>query len=90
MTQQLASERKHSYSHKCLIVTPELLNRSWGTPPVGPNAHRSRSISDVSSFSTVSVLSFEPIRMRALCVEERRLEYSGYAMTPMSEMHQCQ
>ena len=34
-----------------------------------PNTHISRSISDVSSFSTVSVLSFDPILKRALCVE---------------------
>ena len=39
-------------------------------PPMGPNAHRSGSISDVSSVSTVSVLSFDPIRVRALYVEE--------------------
>ena len=39
-------------------------------PPMEPNAHRSRSISDVSTFSTVSVFSFDPIRVRALCVEE--------------------
>ena len=37
---------------------------------MGPDAHISRSISDVSSFSIVSVLSFDPIRVRALCVEE--------------------
>ena len=36
---------------------PELLDE-LGHPPVEPNAHRSRSISDVSSFSTLSVLSF--------------------------------
>ena len=36
---------------------------------MGPNAHKSRSISDVSSFSTIAVLSFGPIRLRALCVE---------------------
>ena len=29
------------------------LDSSWGTPPVEPNAHRSHSISDISSFSTV-------------------------------------
>ena len=40
---------------------------------MGPSAHRSHSISDVSSFSTVSVLSFDPIRVRALCVEEPQL-----------------
>ena len=33
-----------------------------------PNDHRSRSVSDVSSFSTV--LSFYTIRVRALCVQE--------------------
>ena len=32
--------------------------------------HRSRSILVVSTFSTVSVLSFDPSRVRALCVEE--------------------
>ena len=36
--------------------------------PGEPHAHRSRSISDVSSFSTVFALSFGPIRVRALCV----------------------
>ena len=36
-------------------------------PTMGPKAHRSRSISDVS-FTTVSVLSFDPVRVRALCV----------------------
>ena len=41
--------------------------------PMGPNAHRSRSISDVSSLSTVSVLRFDPIRLRAPCVEESQL-----------------
>ena len=36
-------------------VTPELLDRSWATPrSVEPNAHMSSSITDVSSFSTVS------------------------------------
>ena len=40
---------------------------------MGPNAHRCRSISDVLSFSTVSVVSFDPIRVRALCVEEPQL-----------------
>jgi len=29
--------------------------RSWGTPPVEPNAHRSCSTLDISLFSTVSV-----------------------------------
>ena len=50
--------------------TPKLLDSSWDTPPppMEPNAHRSRSISDVSSFSSVSVLGFYPIRERALCV----------------------
>ena len=38
-----------------------------------PNARRSRSISDISSFNTVSVLSSYPIRVRALCVEEPQL-----------------
>ena len=46
----------------------ELLDMSWAKPPVEQNAHRSRSISDVSSFSTVSVLRFYMIRVRALCV----------------------
>ena len=40
---------------------------------MGPNAHRSRSISDVPSFSMGSVLSCYPIRARALCVEEPQL-----------------
>ena len=51
----------------------ELLYSSCGTPPpppMGLNVHRSRSFSDVSSFSRVSVLSFYPIRVRALRVEE--------------------
>ena len=37
---------------------------------MGLNAHRSRLISEVSAFSSVTVLSFDPIRVRALCVEE--------------------
>ena len=58
---------------------------------MGSNAHRSRSILDVLSFSTVPVLSCYPIRVRALCVEEPQLgcissaaikfplyEYMGY------------
>ena len=35
--------------------------------------HRSRSISDIPSFSKVSVLSFDPIHVRALCVELSQL-----------------
>ena len=50
-------------------VTEATIRQELGTPPMAPNAHRSRSISDVSSFSTVSVLSFDPIRVMALCVE---------------------
>ena len=42
--------------------------------------HRSRSISDISSFSTVSVLSFDPSSERALCVEELQLN-SGFMQT---------
>ena len=42
-------------------------------PPMEPNAHRSRSISDVSSFNTVSVLNLYHICLRALCVEEPKL-----------------
>ena len=38
-----------------------------------PNAHRSRSIADVSSFSTVSLLIFYTIRVRALHVDEPQL-----------------
>ena len=34
-----------------------------------PNVHRSRSISDVSSFSMVSVLNCYTIRVRALYVK---------------------
>ena len=49
---------------------PEQLDRSRGTPtPVEPNAHRSRSISDVS----LSVLIVDTIRVRALCVDEPQL-----------------
>ena len=33
-----------------------------------PNAHRSRSISDISSVSMVSVLCFYTICVRVLCV----------------------
>ena len=69
---------------RCFSGELELLDRSWGTlrpppppppppPPMGPKVHRFRSISDVSSFSTVSVLSFDPILVRALCVGEPRL-----------------
>ena len=54
-------------------VIPDLLDRSWGTPSVEPNAHSSCSISDASSFSTGSVLSFYIIRARALSVEEPQL-----------------
>ena len=52
--------------------------------------HSSRSILDVSSFGTVSVLSFNPIRIRALCIEEPQLgcissdvinEYVTYQVT---------
>ena len=42
------------------------------------NAHRSRSISDVSSFSTVSVLSFYDIRVRALRVQKPQLGCIGH------------
>ena len=42
---------------------------------MGPNTHRSRSISDVSSFSTESALSFDLIRVRAQCVEEPQPGY---------------
>ena len=41
--------------------------------PMGPNAHRSRSISDVSSFSTVSVLCSNSTRVRVLCAEETQI-----------------
>ena len=52
---------------------------SWDTPrPMGPNARRSRSISDVSSFSTVSVLSVYPTRVGALCVEKPQLDVKMY------------
>ena len=47
------------------------LIRAGAFIPMGPNAYRSRSISYVSSFSTVSklsILSLDPIRVRALCV----------------------
>ena len=65
----------HAFMYVCMqyacIHVPELLDRSQGPPPDGTKrAHRSRSISDVSSFSTVSVLSFYPIRVRALCVKQ--------------------
>ena len=46
-----------------------------------PNAHRSRSMSDVSSFSTVYVLSVYPIRVRALCVVEPQLGCISSVMT---------
>ena len=35
--------------------------------------HRSHSISDISSFNMVSMLSFDPIRVRVLYVEEPQL-----------------
>ena len=57
----------------CWPVLQELLGRSWGTPPMGPNAPRFRSIADVSSFIMVFVLRFYTIRVRALCVEEPQL-----------------
>ena len=53
----------------CYIVNRTTLVRHNMAVDV-TNAHRSCSISDVSSFSTVSVLSFDPVRMKALCVEE--------------------
>ena len=53
---------------------------------MGPNTHRSRSISDVLSFSTVSVLGFDPIRVRALYVEEPQLRCisSGFTNNTIS------
>ena len=47
-------------------------------PPMEPKAHII-SISDVSSFSTVSILSCYPIREVALCVEEPQL---GWISSP--------
>ena len=49
-----------------MVVLAKLLDSSWGTPTVGTHARRSRSISDVSSFNAISVLSFDPIRVSAL------------------------
>ena len=68
---------------------PELLDRSWGIRPVGPNAHRSRSNSDVASFSTVSVLSFYPIRVRALRAEEPQLRCISSVNAKMSVLINC-
>ena len=46
------------------------------------NAHRSRSISNVSSFSTVYVfIRFYPIRVRALYVEKPQLGSINSAYT---------
>ena len=45
-----------------------------------PNTHRSRLISDVSSFSMASVLGFGPIRVRALGVEEPQLACNSSAV----------
>ena len=74
-------------------VKPQLLDRSWGTPPMGPNAHKSRSIAKVSSLSTASVLSFDPIRVRALCVEEppaRKIFISYYLLhIPFQSSEYC-
>ena len=70
---------KQTSDHLRCCVYTELLDRNWGTPtppPLTPdgNPHRSRSISDVSSFSTVFILRFfYPIRVRALRVEEPQL-----------------
>ena len=44
---------------------------------MAPNAHRSRSISDIST----SVLSVYTTRVRALCVEEPQLGRTGSAIT---------
>ena len=47
-----------------------------------PNAHRSRSVSDVASVSTVSVLSCYTIRdVRAMCIEEPRLGWISSGIT---------
>ena len=58
-----------------------VLDRSCSTAPMGSNAHRSRLILDVSSFTMVSVLSFYSIRVRALCVEEPQLGCISSACT---------
>ena len=69
------------------ISEPELLDSSWGTP----NAHRSHSISDISSFSTVSVLSFYTIHVRALCVKEPQLRRISSVRTVQHDNHMlCQ
>ena len=52
----------------CCLAIPEFWDNSWGTPPMDQNVHRSRSILDVSLFSTVSVLSCYPIRVKVLCI----------------------
>ena len=50
------------------------------SPPMGPKAYRSYSISDVSSFSSVSVLSFDPVRVSAQCVGEPQFGCSSSVM----------
>ena len=60
-------------TNEIFSVEPQLLDMSWGTLPMGPTAHISRSIANVSSLCTVSDLSFDPIRVRVLYVEESQL-----------------
>ena len=68
---------------RCRVIYARAVRQELGHSPDGPNPRRSRSILDVSSLSTVSVLSFDPIRVRALCVEELQLGWisSGYTLT---------
>ena len=66
--------RRNVFQPDALLRTKRIVGHG-ALPPKGPTmfyiAHKSRSISDVSSFSTVSqksVLRFDPIHTRALCV----------------------
>ena len=47
---------------------------------MGPAVRRSHLNSDVPSFSAVYILNFEPISLRALCVEEPQLGCIGFAL----------
>ena len=51
-----------------------------------PILHRSRSISDVSSFSTTLFKSCYPIRVRALCVEDILAPVVAYALPWLREI----
>ena len=65
----LVMDHVRTWKRASLVQSELLMIRSWGTSSVEPNALRSRAISDISSFSMVSIVSFYTIRVRALCVQ---------------------